>query len=61
MVQVLILVLMYLNSYKYRKVVMMTSSLQGYHGDSVLVSGIGTGFAIVNVKLVDPVWKVSTT
>ena len=40
---------------------MVTSSLQGYHGDSVLVSGIGTGFAIVNVKLVDPVWKVSAT
>ena len=39
----------------------LSSSLQGYHGDSVLVSGIGTGFAIVNVKLVDPVWKVRSS
>ena len=31
---------------------------QGYHGDSILVSGIGTGVAIVNVKLLELLWKV---
>ncbi|XP_065903533.1 nuclear pore membrane glycoprotein 210-like isoform X3 [Dysidea avara] len=42
--------------YQTDEIIKMLES-KGYHGDSVLVSGIGTGFAIVNVKLVDPVWK----
>lgn len=31
---------------------------QGLHGDTVLVAGVNTGTAKVEVKLVDKLWKV---
>ncbi len=34
---------------------------QGLHGDTVLVEGVNTGTAKVQVRLVDRVWKVHCT
>ena len=33
---------------------------QGLHGDTVLVAGVNTGTAKVQVRLVDKLWKVNT-
>ena len=33
---------------------------QGLHGDTVLVAGVNTGTAKVEVKLADKLWKVKS-